>query len=75
MYHSKIIEDFLKKDKQSLDIPVIIASLFKLIIFKKISKKDKRCVKCDARNLCGSIFKCQCNMEQQYQRRWFLNWL
>jgi hypothetical protein len=74
MYHSKIIDDLFKKDKQALDIPVVIASLFKWVIFKKIPKKDKngRCIKCDARNLCGNKFRCGNNMEQQYQRRWFL---
>lgn len=77
IYHSKIIDDLLKKDKQALDIPVVIACSFKLIIFKKIPKKDERgrCVKCDAKNLCGDKFKCQCSMDQQYQRRWFLNWM
>ncbi len=77
MYYSKIIDDLLKKDKQALDIPVVIARLFKWVIFKKIPKKDEtgRCVKCDARNLCGNRFRCRNNMEQQYQRRWFLNWL
>ena len=77
MYNSKIIDDLLKKDKQALCIPVVIASLFKRIIFKKIPKMDEtgRCVKCDARNLCGGKFRCRCNMDQQYQRRCFLNWL
>jgi hypothetical protein len=76
MYYSKIIDDLFKKDKQALTMPVIIVNLFKLVILKKIPKKDEsgRCIKCDARNLCGNKFKCRCNINQQYQRRCFLNW-
>jgi len=73
LYNSKIIDDLFKKDKDALDIPVNAARIFKPIIFKKIPKKeDGRCIKCDARNLCGGKFRCECNIDQQYQKRWFI---